>query len=71
MDAATKDDPEVDLTWLLRCPNCFVPVQKYRDHCDRAPSDLYDWLAARIGCHPMGTGFILQIVTEAQRVWPA
>ena len=44
VDAATQDPPEVDLTWLLRCPFSFLPPVTYRDQCWLPPTALGDWL---------------------------
>ena len=44
VDAATKEELQADLTWMLRRPYTFLPTQKFRDHCQLAPSDLEEWL---------------------------
>ena len=47
VDVATKDEPAVNLMWMLRCPFCFVPMEKFRDHSQPALLDLQDWLQAQ------------------------
>ena len=47
VDAATQEPPEVDLTWLLRCPYSFIPPVPYRDQCQLSPTALSDWLQDR------------------------
>ena len=39
VDAATTEEPQADLTWLLRRPYAYL-----RDHCQLAPTDLQEWL---------------------------
>ena len=33
VDAATKEELEMDLTWMLHRPYAFLPPEKYCDHC--------------------------------------
>ena len=40
---ATREDPQVDLTWMLCRPCAFLLPEKFRDHCQLAPTDLQDW----------------------------
>ena len=40
MDAATKDNPKVDLAWLLQCHYSFISTKKYKDHYLLAPLNL-------------------------------
>ena len=47
VDAATKEPPEVDLTWLLRRPFSFLPPVTYRDQCQLSPTALSNWLQDR------------------------
>ena len=47
VDAATRELPEVDLTWLLRRPYLFIPPTPYRDQCQLFPTALSDWLQDR------------------------
>ena len=47
VDAATKEPPEVDPTWLLRHPFSFLPPVTYRDQCQLSPTALSDWLQDR------------------------
>ena len=44
VDAATREPPEVDLTWLLRRPYSFIPSVPFRDQCQLSPTALGDWL---------------------------
>ena len=44
VDAATREPPEVDLTWLPRGPYLFIPPVPYRDQCQLSPTALKDWL---------------------------
>ena len=47
VDAATREPPEVDLTWLLRRPYSFIPPVPFRDQCQLSPTALSDWLQDR------------------------
>ena len=47
VDAATREPPEVDLTWLLRRPYSFIPPMPFRDQCQLSPTALSDWLQNR------------------------
>ena len=47
VDAATREPPEVDLTWLLRRPYSFIPPVPFRDQCQLSPTALSDWLRDR------------------------
>ena len=47
VDAATREPPEVDLTWLLRRPYSFIPPVPFRDQCQLSPTALSDWLQGR------------------------
>ena len=47
VDAATREPPEVDLTWLLRRPYSFIPRVPFRDQCQLSPTALSDWLQDR------------------------
>ena len=40
VDAATREESEADLTWMLRCPYARLPEVKYRGHCRLAPTGL-------------------------------
>ena len=42
VDAATREPPEVDLTWLLRRPYSFIPPVPFRDQCQLSPTALSD-----------------------------
>ena len=44
---ATREPPEVDLTWLLHRPFSFLPPVAYRDQCQLSPTALSDWLQDR------------------------
>ena len=44
VDAATRDPPEVGLTWLLRQPFSFLPPVAYRDQCQLSPTAPHEWL---------------------------
>ena len=44
VDAATKEEPQANLPWMLHCPYAFLPLEKFHDHCQLAPSDLQEWL---------------------------
>ena len=33
VDAATGEEPQADLAWMLRRPYAFLPEVKFRDHC--------------------------------------
>ena len=56
VDAATQEPPEVDLTWLLRCPFSFLHPVTYRDQCQLSPTALSDWLQDRASI-PARTGY--------------
>ena len=43
-DAATKDPPKVDVTWLLHRPFSFLPPVAYRDQCQLSPTAVHGWL---------------------------
>ena len=47
LDAATREPPEADLTWLLRRPYSFIPPVPFRDQCQLSPTALSDWLQDR------------------------
>ena len=47
VDAATREPPEVDLTWFLRRPYSFIPRVPFRDQCQLSPTALSDWLQDR------------------------
>ena len=47
VDAATREPPEVDLTWLLRRPYSFIPSVPFRDQCQLSLTALSDWLQDR------------------------
>ena len=44
VDAATREEPEADLRWILRRPYAYLPPVRYLDHCQLAPTDLQEWL---------------------------
>ena len=44
VDAATREKPQMDLTWILRHPYAFLPAAKFRERMQLAPSDLQGWL---------------------------
>ena len=44
VDAATREELQADLTWMLCCPYAFLPPVKYRDHCQLAPTNLQEGL---------------------------
>ena len=44
VDAATKEEPHTDLTWMLCRPYAYLPPVKYRGHCLLVPTDLREWL---------------------------
>ena len=47
VDAATREPPEIDLTWLLRRPYSCIPPVPFRDQCQLSPTALSDWLQSR------------------------
>ena len=47
VDAATREPPEIDLTWLLRRPYSFIPPVPFRDQCQLSPTALSYWLQDR------------------------
>ena len=44
VDAATREEPRVDLTWMQRRPYAYLPQVQYRNHCQLAATDLQEWL---------------------------
>ena len=48
VDAATREEPQANLKWMLRCPYAYLPPVRYQDHSQLAPTDPQEW-CARIG----------------------
>ena len=44
VDAATREEPQAGLTWMLCRPYAFLPRVKFQDRCQLAPTDLQEWL---------------------------
>ena len=44
VDAATKEEPRADLTWIPHRPYACLPPVKCWDYCQLAPTNLQDWL---------------------------
>ena len=40
--AATNEEPQVDVTWMLRHPYACLPPVKFWDHSQLAPTDLQE-----------------------------
>ena len=44
VDAAAKEEPWADLTWMQWYPYAYLTRVRYKDHCHLAPTDLQEWL---------------------------